>query len=95
MARLGGSWDYQLRKEFEIADGKASGIILGSLSPGEQGLVLDLCPVSSEGALRFVLEGYNLGRPDSVMADRYAAKIVSSQYKPQRTLAGNWAKIQD
>ncbi|KAG6203827.1 hypothetical protein E4U50_005524 [Claviceps purpurea] len=29
------------------------------------------------------------------MADRYAAKIVSFQYKPQRTLAGNWAKIQD
>ncbi|KAG6271239.1 hypothetical protein E4U49_004370 [Claviceps purpurea] len=71
MARLGGSWDYQLRKEFEIADGKASGIILGSLSPGEQGLVLDLCPVSSEGALRFVLEGYNLGR----------VRICGSHYK--------------
>ncbi|KAG5950535.1 hypothetical protein E4U58_001582 [Claviceps cyperi] len=27
------------------------------------------------------------------MADRYAAKIVSFQYKPQRTIAGNWAKI--
>ncbi|KAG5954361.1 hypothetical protein E4U58_007656 [Claviceps cyperi] len=29
------------------------------------------------------------------MADRYVAKIMSFKYKPQRTIAGNWAKIQD
>ncbi|KAG6114742.1 hypothetical protein E4U14_001302 [Claviceps sp. LM454 group G7] len=42
MARLGGSWDHQLRKEFEIADGKASDIVLGSLSPEDQGFFQDV-----------------------------------------------------
>ncbi|KAG6201879.1 hypothetical protein E4U10_003637 [Claviceps purpurea] len=91
MARLGGSWDYQLRKEFEMTDGKASDIILGSLSPEDQGFFQDV--QSAKNLWESLQDRYR--QPDSVMADRYAAKIVSFQYKPQRTLAGNWAKILD
>ncbi|KAG5935578.1 hypothetical protein E4U59_005530 [Claviceps monticola] len=91
MARLGGSWDYQLRKQFEMADGKASVIVLGSLSLEDQGFFQD---VQSAKDLWILLQD-RYRQPDSVMADRYAAKIVSFKYKPQRTIAGNWAKVQD
>ncbi|KAG5964545.1 hypothetical protein E4U57_005225 [Claviceps arundinis] len=78
--RLSIPWDYQLKREFEIAD-----------SHEDQGFFQDA--QTTMDLWTSLQDRYR--QPDSVMADRHAAKIVSFQFKPQRTIAGNWAKIQD
>ncbi|KAG6121640.1 hypothetical protein E4U13_004246 [Claviceps humidiphila] len=72
--RLSIPWDYQLKREFEIAD-----------SHEDQGFFQDA--QTTMDLWTSLQDRYR--QPDSVMADRYAAKIVSFQFKPQRTIAGN------